>query len=80
MASDERAGNALLPAADSTPGQGSGGLIDLHTTAIALSLPDLEAVAPWGRWPSVAQRATAIPIRPVSRQAPTGIRRVRHPT
>jgi aminocarboxymuconate-semialdehyde decarboxylase len=29
------------------------GLIDLHTHAIAPSLPDLEAIAPWGRWPSV---------------------------
>jgi aminocarboxymuconate-semialdehyde decarboxylase len=29
------------------------GLIDLHTHAIAPSLPDLEAAAPWGRWPAV---------------------------
>lgn len=28
-------------------------LVDVHTHAIAPGLPDLEAVAPWGRWPSV---------------------------
>jgi aminocarboxymuconate-semialdehyde decarboxylase len=32
-------------------------LIDLHTHAIAPSLPDLEAIAPWGRWPSVERSA-----------------------
>ncbi|HEY1702772.1 MAG TPA: amidohydrolase family protein [Trebonia sp.] len=29
------------------------GLVDLHTHAIAPSLPDLEDAVPWGRWPSV---------------------------
>jgi aminocarboxymuconate-semialdehyde decarboxylase len=32
-------------------------LIDFHTHAIAPRLPDLERVAPWGRWPSVEQTA-----------------------
>jgi aminocarboxymuconate-semialdehyde decarboxylase len=30
-------------------------LIDFHTHAIAPRLPDLETLAPWGRWPSVVQ-------------------------
>lgn len=34
------------------------GLVDLHTHAIAPSLPDLEAAEPWGRWPSVERRAS----------------------
>lgn len=29
------------------------GLVDIHTHAIAPSLPDLEASFPWSRWPSV---------------------------
>jgi aminocarboxymuconate-semialdehyde decarboxylase len=32
-------------------------LIDFHTHAIAPGLPDLEASAPWGRWPSVERLA-----------------------
>lgn len=32
-------------------------LIDLHAHAIAPSLPDLESVAPWGRWPSLERSA-----------------------
>ncbi|MUM18864.1 amidohydrolase [Mycobacterium sp. CBMA271] len=31
----------------------SGGLVDIHTHAIAPSLPDLETLFPWGHWPSV---------------------------
>jgi aminocarboxymuconate-semialdehyde decarboxylase len=30
-------------------------MIDFHTHAISPDLPDLEAVVPWGRWPSVEQ-------------------------
>lgn len=32
-------------------------LIDFHTHAISPRLPDLEAAAPWGKWPSVEQTA-----------------------
>jgi aminocarboxymuconate-semialdehyde decarboxylase len=38
------------------------GRVDLHTHAIAPGLPDLEARAPWGRWPSV-ERVTATTAR-----------------
>lgn len=34
-------------------------LIDFHTHAIPPQLPNLEKVAPWGRWPSVEQTAAA---------------------
>jgi aminocarboxymuconate-semialdehyde decarboxylase len=37
-------------------------LIDAHTHAIPPSLPDLESVVPWGRWPSV-ERVTATAAR-----------------
>jgi aminocarboxymuconate-semialdehyde decarboxylase len=33
--------------------EAAAGIIDLHTHALAPDLPDLEARAPWGRWPSV---------------------------
>jgi aminocarboxymuconate-semialdehyde decarboxylase len=41
---------------------GAAGLIDLHTHAIAPGLPDLEARAPWSRWPSV-ERVTGTTAR-----------------
>ena len=39
-------------AAATAPAPARRGLIDLHTHAIAPSLPDLAAVAPWAHWPS----------------------------
>ena len=39
-------------AADTAPGPARQGLVDVHTHAIAPSLPDLAAIAPWARrWP-----------------------------
>jgi aminocarboxymuconate-semialdehyde decarboxylase len=35
------------------------GLVDVHTHAIAPSLPDLESAVPWGRWPSVERLTDA---------------------
>ena len=46
---------AVPSAAVTAPGPARKGLIDLHTHAIAPSLPDLAAVAPWAHWPSVEQ-------------------------
>jgi aminocarboxymuconate-semialdehyde decarboxylase len=42
-------------AVPSAPGTARKGLIDLHTHAIAPSLPDLASIAPWAHWPSVEQ-------------------------
>lgn len=39
--------------AEEVPPGAGGGLVDIHTHAIAPTLPDLEALSPWGRWPSV---------------------------
>ena len=46
---------AVPSAADTAPGPARQGLVDVHTHAIAPSLPDLAAIAPWAHWPSVEQ-------------------------
>jgi hypothetical protein len=50
----ESDGAVLSPAA-CEPRPVHGGLIDLHTDGIALSLLDLASIAPWEHWPSVEQ-------------------------
>jgi len=46
---------ATRPADATAPAPVRSGLIDLHTHAIAPSLPDLPAIASWAHWPSVEQ-------------------------
>ena len=46
---------AVPSAAVTAPGPARKGLLDLHTHAIAPSLPDLAAIAPWAHWPTVEQ-------------------------
>ena len=55
VAAVPRRETAVPPAAVTAPGPARKGLVDLHTHAIAPSLPDLAAIAPWAYWPSVEQ-------------------------
>ena len=55
VAAIPRPETAMPSAAVTAPGPARRGLIDLHTHAIAPSLPDLAAIAPWAHWPSVEQ-------------------------
>jgi hypothetical protein len=55
VAAVPRPDTAVPSAAATAPGPAREGLIDLHTHAIAPSLPDLAAMAPWAHWPSVEQ-------------------------
>ena len=55
VAAIPRPQTAMSSAAVTAPGPARRGLIDLHTHAIAPSLPDLAATAPWAHWPTVEQ-------------------------
>jgi hypothetical protein len=55
VAAVPRSQTAMPSVAATVSGPARKGLIDLHTHAIAPSLPDLAAVAPWAHWPSVQQ-------------------------